>query len=66
MVPAQTKCERCGKDHPLVTCPYVKAVEFSADNSHILRVEFLTPIDFPRQQIAETGPDYPKLKPVGS
>lgn len=62
------KCLRCGELHPLPECPYVKAVDFFK-NGKVRRVEFLTPADFGPQPKssgdAETGEDYPKLKPMG-
>lgn len=56
------KCPRCGQAHELVACPYVKAVEFDAFG-RVSRSEFLTPIDFPREQRQDVEPDYPRLGP---
>lgn len=57
------KCPRCGDEkHDIFACPHVKALEFDGDN--ISRVEFLTPVDFPRPAAAEPGAidgSYPKL-----
>lgn len=58
------KCPRCADEkHDIFACPYVKAIEFDGDN--ISRVEFLTPIDYPRQLPPEAGAldgrSYPKL-----
>ncbi len=67
-------CMRCKEEHPIIECPYVKAVEFedcelTPDSPHpgriIRRVEFLTPADYgPRAAaLAEPAPheDYPRM-----
>lgn len=60
-----TPCARCGQTHDIVACPHVKAVEFEGDS--ITRIEFLTPMDYPRDPAAKPevtavdGPDYPRI-----
>lgn len=59
-------CIRCGQPHKIVSCPGVKAVEFNADTGAVVRVEYLVPIDFHRQDaIAPPQETYDKLKPRG-
>jgi hypothetical protein len=57
-------CPRCGEAHDIIACPNVKAIEFDAEQ-HIIRVEFLIPVDFHRQDAAAmAAPDnYPKKGP---
>jgi hypothetical protein len=61
------KCPRCGGDHAIIACPHVKAIELEhgGDFNSISRVEFLTPLDFPRETSkpadAPDGDSYPKL-----
>jgi hypothetical protein len=58
------KCIRCGEEHPLPECPYVKALEFH-EGGEISRVEFWTPADYPaatpNKQESEPEQDYPRL-----
>jgi hypothetical protein len=59
-------CPRCGDawHHPLIQCPYVKAVTFADDGVRIVRVEFLTLADMPQVRGApgaDQPDDYPKL-----
>jgi hypothetical protein len=64
------KCPRCEDEHPLIRCPYVKAITFEDSTClTIRRVEFLTPMDYGQRIIKEgetslTETDYPKLKSV--
>ena len=60
------KCERCGGPHALgPSCPHVKAVEWDPTYFRITRLEFLTPIDYPRQSGVPAEPvggdGYPRL-----
>lgn len=64
------KCCRCGEPHDIITCPYVKAVEFDDTGENILRLEFLTPADYgpapaaQRSQTTAAGEvDYPRMGP---
>jgi hypothetical protein len=60
-------CPRCEDPHPLIRCPYVKAIVF--EDSTVLsirRVEFLTPSDYAllaprRAPDAAEEPDYPRI-----
>ena len=56
-----TPCRWCGADHgPL--CPHVKALEFDPETGNVVRVEFLTPIDYyPQKPAAPAQDSYPKL-----
>jgi hypothetical protein len=66
------KCQRCLGEHPIIRCPYVKAIDFEEggiDGGAIRRIEFLTPADYGRQ-IAVAKPEelvdnYPKLGQKG-
>jgi len=58
-------CPRCEEAHPLIQCPYVKAVAFAEDGVTVIRAEFLTPADFPAPRGAVVEPDdYPKLRKI--
>ncbi|MHB8272817.1 hypothetical protein [Bradyrhizobium sp.] len=62
------KCPRCMDRHPIIRCPYVKALgfEFAGDFNSINLIEFLTPADYGPQRAApkeEPADDYPKLGP---
>lgn len=59
-----TKCLRCRLNHEddPAACPQVKAIEFDA-SGNVVRVEYLTPVDFPRQQQIEPVKEYPTYKP---
>ncbi len=63
-VPAE-KCPRCLDEHPIIRCPYVKAIEFEFSGifDSIKRIEFLTPADFgrPIAKPEEAVDNYPKL-----
>jgi hypothetical protein len=70
MQPFDAKCPRCLEEHPIIRCPYVKAVEleYGGDFNTLRRVEFLTPADYGRAQVPQqpddvdgTGAKYPKL-----
>lgn len=58
-------CARCALLH-LPTpeaCPQVKAVEYDVLSRYVIRVEYLTPNDFPKQQPApDAEVPYDKLK----
>jgi len=54
------KCPRCGEAHPVIACPYVKAVEFDPGTGLIIRrLEFLTPADYGRAPAVTREPDAP-------
>lgn len=57
------KCQRCGAPHDMVKCPFVKAVEYrmGGDPKYVVRFEFLTPNDWPKEQRQEPEAPYPKL-----
>lgn len=55
--PAPKVCRRCGGDHELIACDYVKAVEFDHTGLIITRLEFLTPADY--GPIKASSPDEP-------
>lgn len=50
-------CHRCGGQHEILACPYVKAAEFDGDGK-ITRLEYLTPADYgPQRREAEKPPE---------
>lgn len=64
------KCPRCLEPHPLIECPYVKAIEFAVGDERLIRrVEFLTPADYgPAPKVgpeAEPAKSYPRLGEKG-
>lgn len=62
---AREPCRWCGLLHDKL-CPYVKAIEFSPDSPlTVTRVEFLTPLDYPRAAGVDEEPEtpYPKMGP---
>ena len=63
------KCPRCGDEHPLIRCLFVKAMEFEygGDLNSMRRVEFLTPADYGRPTAPPDAPPeqtYPTLKDI--
>lgn len=62
MVDALVKCERCGLEVGVYhgeVCT-IKAVEYREDGT--VRVEYLTPMDYPQVANQELEQDYPRLK----
>lgn len=67
-------CPRCGAEHSIVACPFVKAVEFEQGiapdyvaTGAIVRIEFLTPADYGPRAAAPAEPEpqeeYPRMGP---
>lgn len=57
---AADPCQWCGGQHG-PHCPIVKAFELDPTTGAVTRVEFLTPIDFPRSApMPEPETDYPR------
>lgn len=58
MVDVPVICGRCGADHDIIACPFVKAVEFD-DAMRVSRIEFLTPADYAQPRVVKAPDDAP-------
>lgn len=63
MPTAETQtCPRCGENHGIIACGHVKAIQFDETGHIVVRVEFLTPLDYPSRTVdpPEDEPAYPR------
>jgi hypothetical protein len=59
------RCGYCGKSHPGIICPRIKAIEYEDGiEMTIKRVEFFAPIDYPQLKLEEPEADYPRLSKI--